>query len=116
MALPPLPANGAAPAEEMPPVAAGPSVVATIMDNGDGTYTVYPGDEPEEGMAPDMSTDDVAAMGAEGDMPAPEGQPADSPEAAVKIVYDLLKGAAPDNADDQFAAGFGGAPEMAQKY
>ncbi len=121
MALAPSPMmpspNGAAPAAEMPMAPAEPMVLATIMDNGDGTFTVFAGDEPEGGPAPDMSGDDVAAMGAEGDMPAPEGQQAGSAEEALKLVADILGQAGGGGSpDDQFAAGFAPPQDMPQKY
>ena len=85
---------------------------------------VYSGDEPEGDESGDMSGDDAAAMGPSGDMPAPQGQPADSVGAALKIVMQLLQSASAGGdqsgaAQDQFAAGFGGGgaapPSMAQK-
>lgn len=99
------------------------NVVVTICKNGDGSYTVYAGDEPEGGDS-DMSGEDADAMGPGGAAPAVQGQPADSVGAALKIAMDLLKsdasgGSAPGNADDQFAAGFGATPPsapVAQKY
>ena len=103
------------------------NVVCTICSNGDGSYTVYAGDEPEPGGGDaDMSEDDANAMGAAGAAPAggagggmgggggasaPQGQPADSIGAALKLALDILNSdksseGAPGNADDQFAAGF----------
>lgn len=104
-------------------------VVVTITKNGDGTYQVFAGDEPEGGGAGDqgdMGEDDVDAMGPAGAAPAPggampmggdnggspQGQPADSIGAALKIALDLMQAdassaGAPGSADDQFAAGFG---------
>lgn len=154
MAQPPSPAagNGAA---AMPPdpgtgadadSAGGGEVVVTICSNGDGTYTVYPGDEPEEGGEDqgnaDMSEDDDDAMGAAGAAPAggnggaglastapaaPQGQPADSIGAALKLALDIMQSeassqGAPGSADDQMNAGFSAsqsptpATRMAQKY
>jgi hypothetical protein len=103
----------------------GGDVVVTICRNDDGSYTVYPGDEPDSGGgADDGSEDDADAMGAAGAAPAPgggaggaggaggpQGQPADSIGAALKIALDLLNAdksseGAPGNADDQLAAGF----------
>ena len=95
----------------------GSDVVVTITSNGDGTYTVYAGDEPDAGSG-DMSDDDTDAMGSagaapapNGGAPAPQGQPADSIGAALKAAMDILQAdassqGAPGSADDQFAAGF----------
>lgn len=95
----------------------GSDVVVTICSNGDGTYTVYAGDEPDSGSG-DMSGDDADAMGAAGAAPAPgggapppQGQPADSIGAALKAALDILQAdassqGAPGSADDQFASGF----------
>ena len=103
-------------------------VIVTICSNGDGSYTVYAGDEPSSGdNNPDMSEDDADAMGPAGGAPAPgggaggppgggsgasQGQPADSVGQALKIALDILNAdksseGAPGNADDQFQAGFG---------
>jgi hypothetical protein len=108
----------------------GDNVIVTICKNDDGSYTVYAGDEPDSGGGADMSDDDTDAMGPAGDAPAPgggaggaggsgmgggmgapQGQPADSIGAALKIALDLLNAdksseGAPGNADDQLAAGF----------
>lgn len=110
------------------------NVVVTICKNGDGSYTVYSGDEPEGGDEADMSEDDAGAMGSAGEAPAPDGgapapqgQPADSIGAALKIALDIMNSdksseGAPGNANDQFNAGFSApqapTPAMgpAQKY
>lgn len=108
------------------------NVLVTIVGNGDGSYTVYAGDEPDGGSGGDSSDDDVDAMGSGGATPpsgsaAPQGQHADSVGAALKIAMNILNaskssGASPGDADDQFAAGFGGgSPAVggagtAQKY
>jgi hypothetical protein len=122
----------------------GGDVVVTICKSGDGSYMVYAGDEPDDGSGgggADMSADDADTMGAAGDaaaggaaggmgggMAAPEGQPADSIGAALKIAMDILNSdksseGAPGNADDQLAAGFAGSQSptpatgaMKQKY
>lgn len=137
----PSPAAGAMPPPDpgmmAPPDDAGASdtddnVLVTICKNDDGSYTVYAGDEPEGGDEGDMSEDDANAMGAAGAAPAPttpqpQGQPADSVGAALKIALDILNSdksseGAPGNADDQFNAGFSAdksptpASGMAQKY
>jgi hypothetical protein len=120
------------------------NVVVTICSDGQGGYTVFAGDEPESGGAgdqDDMSEDDVGAMGAAGAAPAggagggmgggngasPQGQPADSIGAALKIALDIMQSAAsssgaPGDADSQFASGFSAdksptpASGPAQKY
>lgn len=100
------------------------TVLVTICGTPGGPYTVYAGDEPEEGEG-DMSTDDANAMGSAGDQPALEGKPADSDGAALKIVMDILREAASGaggegSAQDQFQSGFNGpggaAPPVTQKY
>jgi hypothetical protein len=105
----------------------GDDVVVTICANGDGSYTVYPGDEPDAGGGDmgggsDMGEDDTDAMGAAGDAAAPpggggggaggeQGQHADSVGAALKIALDIMNSdqssaGAPGSADDQLASGF----------
>lgn len=101
-------------------------VVVTIVKTGDGSYTVYAGDEPDEGAGGDMAGGDaMAAGGAPPPPPAPQGTPADSIGAALKAAMDILQsdasgGDQPGNAQDQFASGFGAAPpsggQLAQKY
>lgn len=107
----------------------GSDVVVTICSNGDGTYTVYAGDEPDPNSG-DMSGDDADAMGGAGDAtaaPPAQGQPADSIGAALKAALDILQSdassqGAPGSADDQFNAGFSAsksptpASGSAQKY
>jgi hypothetical protein len=126
----------------------GDEVVVTITKTADGSYMVYAGDEPDDGGGADLSSDDADAMGAAGGAPAggaaggaaggggamggdmggASGQPADSIGAALKLAMDILKddessAGADGSADDQFNAGFSGAPApgggaggMAQKY
>ena len=115
-------------------------VVVTITKNGDGSYMVYAGDEPDSGGGPDDTSDDDAdAMGGSGAAPAPtggaamggggssQGTPADSIGAALKAALDILNSdksseGAPGDADSQFAAGYSAptaptpATGMAQKY
>lgn len=95
-------------------------VQVTICGPDGGPYTVYAGDEPEEGDGGDMSMDDTAAMGDAGDQAAPQGEPADSVGAALKIVMGILQGATQGGSApaDNFAAGFGTPPsgQAAQKY
>lgn len=88
----PPPADPASPAPDMGGGAQGPNVVVTIVANGDGTFMVYPGDEPEGAEPGDASQDDVDAMGPGGDQPA--GQSADSVGAALKIAMDILQAGA----------------------
>lgn len=140
MAQPPMamPADGMMPPDPTADMGAdaGDNVLVTICGNGDGSYTVYAGDEAEAagGDMSDMSEDDADTMGAAGDAPAPgggapaaQGQPADSIGAALKIALDILQGDAssqggPGNADSQMAAGFSAsqsptpASGPAQKY
>lgn len=118
MAPPPAPTPGM---DATPDDTGTDNVLVTICGTPGGPYTIYAGDEPEEGEG-NQSEDDVVAMGPVGDQPAPEGKPADSDGAALKIVMDMLREAAsggPGNADAQFAAGFGGPQAGAapvQKY
>lgn len=95
----------------------GDNVLVTICGNGDGSYTVYAGDESsDDGGMSDMSEDDAdlgpdAASPAPTGAPAASGQPADSIGAALKIALDILQGDAssqggPGNADSQLADGF----------
>lgn len=116
-APPPMPPSGGMappPAPDQGSDAGGEDsdVLATVVKNDDGSYTVYAGDEPDSGGG-DMSTDDADAMGPAGDAAAPSGQHADSVGAALKIVLDLLNAdksseGAPGSAEDQLAAGFSG--------
>lgn len=130
MALPPpAPPSGIGAVPPPPDPMAGASgddtgsdtVVCTIAKTSDGSYMVYPGDEPDAGVDGDMSEDDDDAMGGAGGGPggAPmggaagsSGQPADSIGQALKLAMDILQSdksseGAPGSADDQFAAGFG---------
>lgn len=104
------------------------NVVCTICQAADGTFMVYAGDEPDPGADAGMSADDADAMGPAGGAPAPggdagappDGQPADSVGAALKIAMSILQSSdgGPGGADSQFEAGFGGSksPTLAQKY
>lgn len=117
---PPDPTAGAAPDDDS-------DVLVTITSDGQGGFMVYAGDEPEGGDAGDTSGDDADAMGSAGDQsapdggaPTPQGQPASSVGAALKIAMTILQGAASGGSDaaGNFAAGFG-APaggQTAQKY
>lgn len=102
----------------------GPTVLCTIMDNGDGTFQLVQGDEPEAGDG----GDDTAMSGeaSEGMPPAaggvaesPQGQSFDSPGPLLKAVLDLLKAAEEKSgggAEAQFQAGYSGDKEPKQKY
>lgn len=125
-APPPGMAGGMSPPD--PTADAGPApgddsnVLVTITSDGAGGFVVYSGDEPEGGETGDMSGDDADAMGSAGDQPAPpQGEPADSVGAALKIAMTILQGAASGGSDaaGNFAAGFGapaGGASVAQKY
>lgn len=115
------------------------NVVVTVCSDGQGGFVIYAGDEPESGDSGDDDTGgdgmgaDAGAMGAGGgaaggDMGgAPQGQPADSVGAALKIIMTILQenqssqGGA-GSSEDQFAAGFSGsqsptpAASRGQKY
>jgi hypothetical protein len=109
-------------------------VVLTVCREADGTYMVYPGDEPDDaggGGSSDMSEDDADALGPAGAAPSGGGgmaaagggpaagggsmmggKPADSKGAALKIALDIMvadeAGSGPGgDADAQFAAGYG---------
>lgn len=121
--------------------ASGATVLCTIMDNGDGTYTLIAGDEPEgdtsmgadaSAGADDEGADDstdagVAQAGmapAEGGSPSPAaGKTYSTPGALLKGVLDLVKQAEeanPSSEDSGFDEGFTGKakakPDMAQKH
>jgi hypothetical protein len=122
------PSMGGDPAAAAPAPDAGGDVVVTIVSNGDGTYMVYAGDEPDAGG--DMSMDDAAALGPEGDAaasPSAQGEPAGSVGEALKAAMTILQAdassqGAPGSADDQLNAGFSAsksptpASSPAQKY
>ncbi len=83
-------------ASEDAPAAAGPTVLATIMQNPDGSFQLTKGDEPEPG---------------EGDEGATPGQSYDSPGPLLKAVLDIIQGAqsaGEGSAEDNFQAGFKG--------
>lgn len=95
---------------------AGATVLCTILDNGDGTFQLVQGDEPESGDG----GDDTAMSGeaSEGMPPAaggvaasPQGQSFDSPGPLLKAVLDLLKAAEEKSgggAEANFQAGYSG--------
>lgn len=108
MAQPPtmMPGQPAAPDPDAgAPMDDGPSdtPVVTISKADDGSYVVYAGDEPD---ADSDGGDDASAA-------PPQGQPADSIGAALKIALQIMTAdksseGAPGNADDQFQSGFDG--------
>lgn len=73
-----------------------PSVLLTVMDNHDGSYTLVEGDEQEPGEGGDM-----AEGGGE-----PAGKTFDSIGALLKGVLDVLKNN--DEGQGEFDAGFEG--------
>jgi hypothetical protein len=114
MARAPIPADptaAAAPDPTADPAASSgdqsADVLVTICKAGDGSYTVYAGDEPD---------DDEGAEGEAGGMmasagAAPAGQPAGSIGEALKAALDILQAdassaGAPGSSDDQFQGGF----------
>ncbi len=118
--MPPPGVGGAAPPPPAPDDASDSddNVVLTVTMGADGTFTLYAGDEPEEGDTGDegdVSPDDVAAMGSAGEGPAP--QTASSLGEALKMAADILKAAVSGigggSAESNFASGFqGGAGAM----
>jgi len=110
----------------------GETVVVTITKLEDGTYKVYPGDEPDEGdeTGEGQSADDLAALGASGGSGgasggsggatgasgemggAEQGVTADSIGQALKAAMDILNEDASSEGEegssqDQFESGFG---------
>lgn len=130
MALPPPapdPAAGGDPMADAPEDApAADTVVCTICKTGDGSYTVYAGDEPDAGgddagMGADGAGGagalggDAGGMGTGGkpaaEMAGPQGTPAPDIGAALKAAMDVLQDdassdGAPGSAQDQFNSGF----------
>ena len=104
------------------------TVLCTIMNNGDGTFTLIDGDEDDytgddssagADAGGDGSDDSAGAgEGAEGSPPAaggvaasPKGQEFDSPGPLLKAVLDLVKTAQESSGgsdEDNFSAGFNG--------
>lgn len=108
----------------------GPTVLLTVMDNHDGSFTLMEGDE-NDGTSPDSGAADDPMAGATGGgadagagSDAPQGQTFDSAPKLLKGIMDLLnkaEAASPNSAQSNFESGFGGgassAPVMAtQKY
>lgn len=94
--------------EEEPPQAAAPQVIATILKNGDGTYQLISGDEPEEG---EEGPEGAPGAGGEGEEPQSQGESFDSVGALLKGVLDLVKqsdegGSGDQGGDADFQQGF----------
>ena len=158
MAKPPIPAAAPAPSDDDTDASgaapgtdagggdddsgddSGATVLLTVMDNHDGTYTLIEGDEDhgddDEDMEPgegdgeggdDESDSDTGADASDGgDEGEPQGQTFDNPGALLKGILDILKKSEDEgggSADDNFQAGFAGGadasppkPALAQKY
>lgn len=121
-----------APADDMPPDDAAappddtgaqdeaPEVIATITMSADGTYTLYAGDEPEEGEPAEPGEGTPAEEAGEGSeaaeaAPPAEGEggqtfddPAKLMTAVFKLVQTAHEGANGGSASDAFDTGFGG--------
>src|SRR4051812_13856208 len=74
----PMPPDGAATMDSGGAMDGTESVVVTICKEPDGSYMVYPGDEPDDaggtaGSPDDMSEDDADALGPAGDAPGGAG-------------------------------------------
>lgn len=99
MSAPPPPADpGTAPAVD----SGSDEVLVTICKAADGGYTVYAGDEPDDGGE---------MAGAMGGPETAQGQPADSVGSALKLAMTILQADAsseggPGSADEQMAGGF----------
>ena len=111
---------------------AGPTVLLTVMDNGDGTYKLIEGDEPDEDEGDETAAGATGSAAGE-DQGAGEGEEAgkdyDSPGALLKGILDILQehessAGGEGSSDDQFAAGYAGGSSaspskptpLAQKY
>lgn len=106
----------------------GPTVLLTVMDNHDGSYTVMEGDE-NDGSSPDSGAADGMVPGAAapdgGAGAAPQGQTCNSLGEMLKAVMTIAKDAEGGNgAQANFTAGFDGgsaaspakSPPPPQKY
>lgn len=91
--------------------AAQPTVLLTVMDNGDGSYTLFKGDEPEpgEGAAPTTGgageSEDGGVMPMGGSDAEPAGQTFDSASSLLKGIFDILNGGG-DDGDSDMEAGY----------
>lgn len=131
----PAPDDGTDPTDAATPdTGATPTVLFTVMDNGDGTFTLIQGGPDADDASGDGGGDtDAGASGdASGtdtgtDNSGSQGQTFDSAGALLKGILDLLKqnqdGSGGGSSQSQFAAGFSGGdaggasqPAMAQKY
>lgn len=114
--------GGGDPAASMPDTAAAAApapapessstVLCTIMDNEDGTYTLLKGDEDEGGGAAEGGAAAAAGGGLDAGAAgaAAQGQTFDSPGALLKGILDILKGQVEDDSGDgsDFDEGFKG--------
>lgn len=111
------PMDDAAPDDAAPEDDGSPSVLCTIMDNHDGTFSLVVGDEPDtedDGLSGEAAEGQPPAAG--GVAPQPAGKSFDSPGPLLKEVLDLLKAAEEKSgggAEDNFNAGYNGGQ---QKY
>ena len=103
----------------------GGKVLLTVLDNGDGTYTLIHGDEDEggdEGGA--EGSDDQGAEEGDGDESGPERETFQSVGALMKGILDCVnehESGAKGSEQDNFQAGFDGGSDAseqkpAQKY
>jgi hypothetical protein len=93
-----------------------PTVLCTVMDNHDGTYTLYHGDEPEEGEGDgeadegdegDEGEHETETMGA-GAEGSDGGTNYDSIGALLKGIMDYVKESQSEGSDQEnFDSGFG---------
>ncbi len=101
--------------EEAPPTDEGDDkvTIATICySKSANEFTLYNGDEPEEGEAPPAAGDMTGAS----TEPTDEGQKFSSPGPLLKAVLDLVKTAeAGGSEEDQFGAGFNESSEPTLK-
>lgn len=127
MDAPPDPADdqtdAPAPEDAGDDTASGPTVLCTVMSNGDGTYTLQAGDEPETG-----DTGEGAGGEMDGGDSASAGTTYDTPGALLKGVLDIVQADMDQNggegsADENFKSGYDGGssaspskPAMTQKY
>jgi hypothetical protein len=103
----------APPTDEEAPSTDDKETIATICySKSANEFTLYNGDEPEEGEAP-AAAGDMTGASAE---PTDEGQKFSSPGPLLKAVLDLVKTAeAGGSEEDQFGAGFNESSEPTLK-